>query len=78
MLVCELVLVKPHEPRALAGRTFLLIPSSWRTPSLLGTLQNVLSELFVPQGSLKEYASADCIQANLTFAFHFSQFKSHT
>lgn len=46
--------------------------------SLLDRLLCVLSELFLPSGSLKEYASDDRVQANLTLTFHFSQFKSHT
>lgn len=62
----------------------LFIPSScpfsagWRARSLLDRFQNVLSELFLPWGNLKEFASDDRIQANLTLTFHFSQFKSHT
>lgn len=46
--------------------------------SLLDRLLCVLSELFLPSGSLKEYASDDPVQANLTLTFHFSQFKSLT
>lgn len=76
--------ITPCEPQALAGRTFLFMPSScpfqadWRARSLLDRLQSVLSELFLPQGNQKEYASDDRIQANITRAFRFCQFKSHT
>lgn len=82
--VCTQVIAMPVSAGSWHVGLPLFIPSScpfsagWRARSLLDRFQNVLSELFLPWGNLKEFASDDRVQANLTLTFHFSQFKSHT